>query len=330
MIFVVRPPESVDVREALCKPLPAPGSSEKKTELEQAREYYSQNPTPKKAYEFRRYKEWAVCRALDDLFHQKCAYCESSYRAVDARDVEHYRPKGGVTEARGGHPGYWWLAAAWRNLLPSCPGCNQRRRQTVFDPGMSIEEFEQACRQKPHELTGKANSFPVQGDNWVATEAEWLANEQQNIAVEDPLLINPCERDPANHLEFFFEWDRKTYIWEADPIYALVRPKSSAGVDDPYAKASIAIYGLNRAGLVRERAARVKDLEKLCLPVVDLAREMEELPSPAELARILARLKQYRANLIALTQPDQTYAGMARAFLAEFERELTRLANDAG
>ena len=322
MIFVKRPVEPDDVREALAKPLAVRGRSEKKTELQWAQEYYSQEPPPKKAYPFKRYKERAVCRALDDLFHEKCAYCESTYRAVDALDIEHYRPKGGVTECPG-HSGYWWLAAAWRNLLPSCPACNQRRHQTVFDPGMTLEEFERASRQEPDRLTGKANSFPVRDDKWVKTEEE-------HIEDEDPLLINPCERDPANHLEFFFDWDRKTYIWEADPINALVRPRSSAGTDDDYGKASIAIYGLNRAGLVRERAARVKLLQKLCVPVVDLARDMEGKPSLAELAQSLVRLRKYRANLMALTQPDQPYAGMARAFLSEFQEELKRLANDAG
>ncbi|HKR01446.1 MAG TPA: hypothetical protein VJT09_12285 [Pyrinomonadaceae bacterium] len=316
MISVARPPAPVEVREALTKP----GRSDKKTELEKAREYYSQTPPPKKSYSFARYKEWAVCRALDDLFYEKCAYCETTYRATDSRDVEHFRPKAGVTESPG-HKGYWWLAAVWQNLLPSCPPCNQRRHQTIFDPGMSLEQFERDRLKESERLSGKANSFPVLGKNWVMDETD-------DITVEDPLLINPCERDPANHLEFIFEWDRKSYIWEADPINALVRPKQAANDDDPYAKASIAIYGLNRAGLVRERAERVKVLQLQCQPIVDLINDLAGSPSPSDLARIQARLKNYRANLLSLTKPNQPYAAMARAFVAQFEAELERLKND--
>ena len=41
-----------------------------------------------------------------------------------------------------GASGYWWLAAAWKNLLPSCPPCNQRRRQVEFAAEMTLEEME--------------------------------------------------------------------------------------------------------------------------------------------------------------------------------------------
>jgi hypothetical protein len=312
MIHVERPPEPDGVRQALAKR----GRSDGLTELQKARKYYRQKPAPTKAFPFACYKAWEVCRALDELFHEKCAYCESSYRAVDSRDIEHFRPKGGVTESPK-HQGYWWLAAVWRNLLPSCPPCNQRRRQTVFDPHMTLEEFERARQQESNRLAGKANSFPVRHDNWVTTEKE-------TIAVEDPLLINPCEQDPSEHLEFVFDWNHQTFIWEADPINALLRPRSSAGQEDPYAKASIGIYGLNRAGLVRERAAHLKTLQWLCQPVVDLVHELGDSPSAAAVTRIEPRLKRYKANLTALAQPDQPYAGMAQAFLAQFEEELKR------
>ena len=317
MIRVVRPPAPADVQAALTRR----GRSDQMTELERARAYYNQIPPPSKAYKFARYKETAVCRALDELFHEKCAYCETSYRATDSRDVEHFRPKGGVTESPG-HKGYWWLAADWQNLLPSCPPCNQRRYQTSFDPGMTQEESEQARLREPERLSGKANSFPVLDNNWVTTEGA-------DLRVEDPLLINPCERNPANHLEVIIEWDHKnSYIWEADPINALMRPKSVASADDPYARASIAIYGLNRIGLVRERASRLKVMQVYCQYIVDLINDIGDSPSPAMLIRIQNRLTTYRANLMLLTRPDQPYAMMAQAFVSQFEAELQRLEKD--
>jgi hypothetical protein len=86
------------------------------------------------------WKRWL----LENVFNNKCAYCET--RAVrDPGDAEHFRPKGRVSVAEplsGGkkklkkiriidpsgkeidHPGYFWLAYNWKNLLPACRDCN--------------------------------------------------------------------------------------------------------------------------------------------------------------------------------------------------------------
>ena len=66
------------------------------------------------------YASVSVRRALEKLFHFKCAYCESSIANQDW-DVEHFRPKGRVAE-REKHTGYYWLAYEWTNLYPSCTG----------------------------------------------------------------------------------------------------------------------------------------------------------------------------------------------------------------
>ena len=53
---------------------------------------------------------WAALKEhLQDLYHDKCAYCDGSYQAFGYGDVEHFRPKGAVTEDPT-HSGYWWLA----------------------------------------------------------------------------------------------------------------------------------------------------------------------------------------------------------------------------
>ncbi len=316
MIHVKRPvPDPADVLNALAKPFP---KHEAKSELELAREYYSSVPPPEKAYEFSRYKEFEVCKALDDLFHEKCAYCESSYRAVDALDVEHYRPKGGVTEAKE-HRGYWWLAAVWSNLLPSCPPCNQRRRHLAFDPGMTLDEFEIAQLKQAQTMSGKANSFPVRGNNWIA-------DEHGDVAAEDPLLINPTERRPEDHIEWVFDWDRSTYLWEAKKPIPFVRPRMVNGEDDPYGKASIAVYGLNRAGLVRERMARVHDLQLFWQPAIDTILKSQNVQNEEKLRSLL---QPFRNVAMGYARPEKPYSGMVGAFLAEFDRELTRLAASA-
>jgi hypothetical protein len=77
----------------------------------------------------------ALKDSLKSYFAAKCAYCESSFDAVAWGDVEHYRPKRGVSGED--HRGYYWLAYNERNLLPSCQLCNQGK--------------------------GKRNQFPIAG-----------------------------------------------------------------------------------------------------------------------------------------------------------------------
>jgi len=83
---------------------------------------------------------------LQDLFDHRCAYCDGGYEAFGYGDVEHYRPKGRVTEDPT-HPGYWWLAYEPSNYLPSCQLCNQKAKKNHFPiagvrargPGDSLE-----------------------------------------------------------------------------------------------------------------------------------------------------------------------------------------------
>jgi hypothetical protein len=86
-------------------------------------------------------KDWL----LKNVFHDKCAYCEREISGYYG-DAEHYRPKAAVkfrnpngdfevpvweipgqTPTTSKHPGYFWLAYHWRNLVPACVWCNSRR-----------------------------------------------------------------------------------------------------------------------------------------------------------------------------------------------------------
>lgn len=62
---------------------------------------------------------WRDARIRDwllGLFHNKCWYTEAQ-EAVSAYHVDHYRPKGQVTDIgrTNPEPGYWWLAFDWQN-----------------------------------------------------------------------------------------------------------------------------------------------------------------------------------------------------------------------
>lgn len=85
----------------------------------------------------------------------KCAYCEASALATGVGDVDHFRPKGEVSEL-GDDPatwgrerpwlanvkkpkyhqvsdrGYWWLAYNWENWLLACERCNRAWKGSLF------------------------------------------------------------------------------------------------------------------------------------------------------------------------------------------------------
>ena len=119
---------------------------------------------------------------LNDLFHEKCAYCEGKYGAGFHLAVEHHRPKDKVTIDRSPaplkvkdkkgreieHPGYYWLTYDCDNLALSCNKCN----------GSS----------------GKWNQFPISGKRACCPE--------DSLDEEKPLILNPYKDDPKKHIKF--------------------------------------------------------------------------------------------------------------------------------
>lgn len=63
-----------------------------------------------------KYQHKDIKKALVDMFHGKCAYCESAINHVDYGHIEHFKPKG--------TPAYFELAVDWNNLLLACGRCN--------------------------------------------------------------------------------------------------------------------------------------------------------------------------------------------------------------
>jgi uncharacterized protein (TIGR02646 family) len=99
--------------------------------------------------------------------HGKCCYCEIKTKG----DVEHFRPKSSVKQAKGDtpqKPAYFWLTYEWDNLLYACGECNSK----------------------------KLMLFPLEDPSQRATPAS------ADISGETPLLINPATDDPAEHIIF--------------------------------------------------------------------------------------------------------------------------------
>jgi uncharacterized protein (TIGR02646 family) len=142
------------------------------------------------------YRDVQVKMALEKLFYGKCAYCETRLGVAGDWDVEHYRPKGRVSE-NPAHPGYYWLAYTWENLLPSCTYCNQNRKDApLYD------------EPEPGDAAGKLDQFPLVDENRRAmTPAD-------DLRLEQPLLINPC--DPADDPEQQLTYDIHGQIFALD------------------------------------------------------------------------------------------------------------------
>ncbi len=139
----------------------------------------TQENDKKKKFNFAMYKDDEVKALLHRMFRGKCAYCEARYIATQPMDVEHFRPKSEVTDFDGSkRVGYYWLAAEWTNLLPSCIDCNRPRNH--------IENG------KPARL-GKDTLFPLAANSPRAAFGG-------SIDAERPLLLDPCRDRPEQVL----------------------------------------------------------------------------------------------------------------------------------
>jgi uncharacterized protein (TIGR02646 family) len=244
-------------------------------------------------FPYERYGDREVSNALRLLFHGKCAYCESRYAGVQPMDVEHWRPKGEVVDETAGSikPGYYWLAAEWDNLLPSCIDCNRARTQ--FD-----------AMERKDIVLGKKNQFPVE-DPGVRTKRH---EEDPDFTggSETPLLINPCLEDP----EALLQYDEDGLI--------LPKAQDSTSFAHRRAAASIRVYALNRADLVAERRALVLRLDHRLRMIDKLGEIRASLTDRQEAADALADLISGEIDLVLeMIEPNQPYAGLARQLIRD-------------
>jgi uncharacterized protein (TIGR02646 family) len=247
------------------------------------------------SYKFTKYRSDDVKGALYTLSGGKCAYCESKIFGDGSREVEHYRPKGGIDGIV--HPGYWWLAHDWENLLPTCPACNKSRRQYVVDSSMSVAEVQELMSKRGKDLYGTGTQFLILGTRAVGSTCI--------LTAEDPLLIDPCIRDPKAEL-----------CWDFSTDLPLVQPATSVGGPSVYGAYTINTCGLNRAGLVLARISALKILKYKKDLIID---RMNNWTGSAEgLEVIIDDVKSLAHHL----EVDQPFLGMVNAYIEDFENEL--------
>ena len=108
-----------------------------------------------------------VRAALEKLFYDKCAYCESKISGTHDWNVEHFRPKGRIAERPEEHPGYYWLTYDWYNLYPACQHCNQGRKDKPRWGDLRYAT-----------TGGKADQFPIEDEQTRAMHpTDKIANE---------------------------------------------------------------------------------------------------------------------------------------------------------
>ena len=235
MIWVDR--RQVDIPHCLDGP-DSPGGRETKRAIE----FFSQDGNENESFLFEVYRDKSIRYALNVLFNGKCAYCESKYIGTQPMDVEHYRPKNAIRNEDGiQKPGYYWLATKWENLLPSCIDCNRRRGQEFDDGGCG--------------LAGKGSLFPIE-------DCQTRAREPEQEHNEIPLLLNPCEDYPEEHIEFFEDGSVRARLRDDGP--------SEKG------KASIEIYGLHRIGLIQMRRDHGLDVLVQIIRVIKFIKRLDE------------------------------------------------------
>ncbi|MEN5200396.1 hypothetical protein ABE525_14330 [Pseudomonas wadenswilerensis] len=244
--------------------------------------------TPPPPFEFSVYKDPEIVEALRVLFHKKCAYCEFNYAAGGPEDIEHFRPKGAVViNGKMSKPGYYWLAADWDNLLPSCIDCNRKRGKTFADDSTG--------------MSGKANLFPV-----VNEMLRWRDHAAQKNEIE--LLLNPCVDDPEQHLEFLAK--------------GLVRPRTiqidANLVPSPKGQVSIEVYGLLRRDLVEQRQLKEKRVKAALERALKAIEMMRQADNPALKQDLKEHARQLLEDARSHLAPNEPFLAVARTIFKNY------------
>lgn len=241
--------------------------------------HYAQTPNGK-GPEAKAYREKDVRRALEGMFGAKCAYCETEYAAGNSPDTEHYRPKNEIERADKTklRPGYYWLAATWSNLLPTCVYCN-RRREHPYPDGPRV--------------TGKGIQFPLADESKRVTTP---ANTQG----EEPLLLDPTVDEPSQHLRFGAE--------------AVVSAAPNGTGTSPRGEATIEILGLNRPTLVHSRQAELRWIDDAIQRYHEAIENLQEHPGDPYTER---QRDTALEDLEKRAEDSAPYAEMARQRIAE-------------
>jgi len=151
-------------------------------------------------------KDWL----LENIFHNKCAYCETTGTRFQFH-AEHYRPKKAVT-AKGkkikvtdqdgnelNHPGYFWLAFHWKNLLPSCALCNTINGKKNQFPIIADRPYFSVMRGLSQQGVVELKEQIIQSPTWPDV---YYLQPLDLDEMEGRLLLHPYFDEPRNCITF--------------------------------------------------------------------------------------------------------------------------------
>ena len=219
-------------------------------------EYLSGDLKFSSSFDRKIYRNNVVKTALCEAQHGKCCYCER-HVSISEGHVEHFRPIGRVrqsTEEPEQYPGYYWLAYLWDNLLFSCFDCNVVHKRTLFP---------------------------------LANAGSRARSHHDDMAIEEPLLLNPALEDPRAHIKFREEAPMKL---------------------DEIGWTTIDVVGLRRPDLYERRRKNLAYLKSF--------RRIHEL---ARASANRAELEdEALVHLMEAVQPDAEFSAMAQDYLSDF------------
>lgn len=177
-----------------------------------------------------------------NVFHGKCAYCETKITGFPG-DTEHFRPKGRVkglklnengetleivkvVDENGDeiqHPGYFWLAYHWQNLLPSCEFCNTAGgKGDIFPTDRSHVGVKRLTVDEINNLLENIRQSPKAADIYYLQPSDL-------DRLEGRLLLHPYYDNPEEHL--FFDVEGRANAWKNSKLGE--KSKKYYNLDEP-------------------------------------------------------------------------------------------------
>jgi hypothetical protein len=256
-------------------------------------------------------KEWL----LNNVFHGKCAYCETHIKmARQPGHAEHFRPKGGiknkiktndkhklvVAKAKNvegqkiDHPGYFWLAYCWENIVPSCNDCNTDRGKNNQFPVLNSNQFMQKLKRgEVAQLKSKA----IESAKW---PGYYYLGPFDLDEREKRLLLHPYYDKPRKHITF--------------GRAGIEAPKEINGKSSEKGEQSIKIYELHADGLRRRRHNAQISAWNIYYTAKNFAINRGKSPEDAKQAgkdELTARLGENPEYSVAIDDFIQIYEGGA-------------------
>lgn len=163
----------------------------------------------------RLWKDDRVRKWLLELFHNKCWYTEAK-ESVSAIHVDHYRPKGRVTDLeKKQRDGYWWLAFDWTNYRICGQLINVKKKDSfplasalLATPDKTIPlEYEETVVIDPRTDDAYLISFEMDEDGCIAVPISGANDyeEQRVYMTIDVLGLNRLDRLNQNRADIWNE-----------------------------------------------------------------------------------------------------------------------------